>query len=364
MAAAADIFARQGDDRGLRAFYAGKIEDLSRAANIGAQQKIEQSAELRRAMIPVLTRLSDFSGALDQYIEILNRYPEDEGLAREAAQYARANNVVPQLRNYYAKASSDSPKDFRWPVIEARIDTALEDFPAAIAAYSRAAAVRPDRADVLAARLNLEERLLRFDEAAASAEKLYDLSYRNPQWMDRLAQIRARQGRNTDAVAALNKAWIEGRPDAVQGYITGATKLESWGMLAEARRMLEGGLKRVPAGEESRDGELLYAELLARGRDTASAFARLPRLSDAVAGEAAKRIGTVVAAYYSPDEKTKLVAALATQPRRLAIAEAAGLTDLRVRLMYGAMTAAPASDRAKELKPQLIELPEAAVALR
>jgi len=356
VAAAADIFARQGDDRGLRTFYAGKIEELSRAANLGAQQKIEQAAEMRRALIPVLTRLRDFSGALDQYIDILDRYPEDEGLAREAAQYARGNNVVPQLRNYYAKASSDSPKDFRWPAIEARIATALEDFPAAIAAYSRAAAVRPDRTDVLAARLNLEERLLRFDEAAATAEKLYDLSYRNPQWMDRLAQVRARQGRNADAVAALNKAWIESRPDNVQGYVTGATKLVSWGMLPEARRMLEDGLKRVPAGEESRDGELLYAELLARGRDTATAFARMSRLSDTVAGEVAKKVGAVAAAYYSPDEKTKLAAALANQPRRLEIAEAAGLTDLRVSFLYAGMTAAPASNRAKQYKPQLIEI--------
>jgi hypothetical protein len=356
VAAAAGIFARQGDDRGLRTFYADRIEALSRAANISAPQRIEQTAEMRRAMIPVLTRLRDFSGALDQYIDILNRYPEDEGLAREAAQYARTNNVVAQLRAYYAKASSDSPKDFRWPAIEARIATALEDFPAAIEAYSRAAAVRPDRTDVLAARLNLEERLLRFDEAAASAEKLYDLSYRNTQWMDRLAQIRARQGRNTDAVAALNKAWIEARPDNAQGYVTGATKLTSWGMPAEARRMLEDGLKRVPAGEESHDGELLYAELLAKTRDTTTALTRMSRLSDALAGEVAKRVGAVAATYYSPDEKTKFAATLANQPRRLAIAEAAGLTDLRVRFLNAGMMAAPASDRAKQYKPQLIEI--------
>ncbi len=49
--------------------------------------------------------------------------------------------------------------------------------------------MRPDRADLLTARLNLEERLLRFDEAAASAQKLYDLTYRNPRWMEKVAGI-------------------------------------------------------------------------------------------------------------------------------------------------------------------------------
>ena len=58
------------------------------------------------------------------------------------------------------------------------------------------AAVRPDRSDLLIARLNLEERLLRLDEAGATAEKLYDLTFRNPQWMEKLAEVLVAEGRN------------------------------------------------------------------------------------------------------------------------------------------------------------------------
>ena len=88
----------------------------------------------------------------------------------------------------------------------ARIQTALEDFPAAIAEYRRASEVRPDRVDLYTARASLEERLLRFDDAAATYAKLYDLNYHNSQWMEKVAEIRARQGRTDESVEALRRA--------------------------------------------------------------------------------------------------------------------------------------------------------------
>src|SRR3977135_3284431 len=124
-------------------------------------------------------------------------------------------------------------------MVLARLETSFEDYPAAIAAFTRASGVRPDRVDLLSARLNLEERLLHFDEAAATTEKLYELSYRNAQWMEQLAENRAWQGRNADAVAALDKALITGRAASADNYFTAARKLESWGLIAEARRYTE-----------------------------------------------------------------------------------------------------------------------------
>ncbi|MBZ5603051.1 MAG: hypothetical protein LAO79_12155, partial [Acidobacteriia bacterium] len=182
----ADTYARQGDDRGLRTFYDAKIREV---------RDPEQIASMRRALIPVMTRSKDFTGAVDQYIEVLRRYPEDEAVAREAAAYASSNGLGARLRDYFTKAVNDSPKDYRWPMVVARIETQMEDFPAAIDFYTRAASVRPDRTDFLESRLNLEMRLLRFDAAGATAEKLYELSYRNSVWMHKLAEIRARQGR-------------------------------------------------------------------------------------------------------------------------------------------------------------------------
>src|SRR5208282_4600199 len=122
------------------------LESLKKA------QMPEKVAALRRSLIPVLTRLNDFAGAVDQYIEVVNRYPEDEDLIREAALYAQAHNRGQQLIAYYEKTAGDSPKDYRWPMVLARVETQVQEFPAAISAYNRATVIRPDRVDLYTAR--------------------------------------------------------------------------------------------------------------------------------------------------------------------------------------------------------------------
>jgi tetratricopeptide (TPR) repeat protein len=349
VAVMADAYARSGDDRGLRAFYDAKIRDLH-TATISQPQRVVQIAAMRRALIPVLTRAMDYSAAVDEYIEILNRYPEDEPLAREAAAYASANGVAQKLRSYYEKAAADSPSDFRWPMALGRIDAQLEDFPSAIAAYTRAAGVRPDRADLLIARLNLEERLLRFDEAGATAQKLYDLSYRNPQWMEKLAEVRARQGRIADAMEALKKAWIEGRSDNPRQYFAISQKLESWGALAEARRFAEDGMKRVTA--DNRDTLLpeiqKYGGLLTRLRAYESA-------TPEVVATGAAQMAAAVGAYYSPEEKAKFGEWALAHPR-VELVERAGMADLEAKIRFQNLLSRPTGPNARANQDALVEL--------
>ena len=147
---------------------------------------------MRRGLIPVLTRMKDYTAAVDEYVAILNQFPEDEALAGEAARYARKYNVQDRLTAFYMKAGTDSPRDPRWPMVLARVQTALENLPVAIESYTKAFAIRPDRSDLLASRAGLEERLLRFDDAAKSYAKLYDLAYKDPQYMVKVAENRAR----------------------------------------------------------------------------------------------------------------------------------------------------------------------------
>ena len=339
----ADTYARQGDDRGLRAFYDGKIREMA------AAHRTEDAAEMRRALIPVLTRIKDYAGGVDQYIEVINRYPEDDALAREAAIYASKNGIAARLRDYYSKAVSDSPKDFRWPMVLARIDTQLEDYVGAIASYTRAAGVRPDRTDFLIARLTLEERLLRFDEAASTATRLYDLAYHDPRWMERLAEIRARQGRNADSVTALRKAWIEGHAESAALSVRMAQTLESWNMLAEARKYAEDAWKRSPE-----EGGRLYVRLLTRQREADAALAALAKIKDTTSAVA--EIGAAVEKYFSPEEKVKFAASISTQPQKIELAAAAGLLDVQAKWLAAAMIASPDDDAAKEQKQKLIQL--------
>src|SRR5262249_43131764 len=182
LAAVAETYARANDNVGLRDFYQEKIKLFQKATLSGDERK-SRIAALRRGLIPALTVLKDYAGGVDQYIEILNSYPEDAGLAGEAAHYADGYQRKDQLLNFYVKTVAASPRDSRWAVILARIQASNEDFDAAIRTYAQAIKIRPDRTDLLTAKAAMEERLLRFEEAAADYMSLYERTYHDAQWM-------------------------------------------------------------------------------------------------------------------------------------------------------------------------------------
>ena len=280
---------------------------------------------------------------MDQYIEIVNRYADDESLVREAALYAASHGRSQQLTAYYSKTEKDSPKDYRWPMTLARIQTALEDFPAAIAEYQRASEVRPDRVDLYTARASLEERLLRFEDAAATYAKLYDLNYHNSQWMEKVAEIRARQGRNDEAVQALRRALMEGRPQRPEVFFSMAEKLESWGLLAPARDYAEQGVSAAGNDliSDFPSGAQLYARLMTRMRAYDKAYAKV---------ENPAPIGTAVATYFTPEEKQAFATFLRAKlgkitaegvTKLLPAAESAGLADLKAEWQNRLLAASP-----------------------
>jgi predicted Zn-dependent protease len=278
LGAMADTYARQGDERTLRSFYLEKIATLANA-NIPPPERLQRVAALRRALAGVLVRSGDAAGAIDQYMEVLNRYAEDTALLDEIAGLARRTSQQQRVLAYYQKAAAASPKDFRWPLILARIYTSFEDYPSAIAEYGKAVAIRPDRLDLMAARGGLQERLLRFDDAAATFTKAYELSYRNPEWMRRVAEIRARQGRSGDCVAALRAAFIEARGETPDSLFAMAAHLESWRLLPQAREFAARGaaLAGDKLLEAYRAEAEIYVRVLTKLLDFEAALAVAPR---------------------------------------------------------------------------------------
>ncbi len=374
LAAQADTYASARDDKGLRDFYLATITAM-KSAPLPVADRNARIAALRRGLIPALTRLKDFTGAVDQYIEIINRYPEDEGLVSEAARYALEHNLRDRLLADYAKTESDSPRDFRWPMVVARLQTHFEDYSAAIAAYSRATRIRPDRSDLFNARGILEERLMRFDEALATYERLYELSYKNPQWMEKVALVRARKGETEAAVAALRTALVEGRPERRGNFFEVARRLESWNMLPQARTFAERGV--VMAGDKllfyELPGAVLYARIMTRLRQHSAALERLSTLvpdseiadQDRERFQAVQReVGQTVQRYFSPEERLAFVAYLEQQQRAgrnlqrdlLPLAQAAGLADLEARWRYQVMMAAPGTQGAETHYARLVQL--------
>ena len=250
LAATAETYARAGDNAGLRDFYQEKIKFFQKA-KLSTDERKERIAALRRGLIPALTALKDYAGAVDQYIEIINAYPEDAGVTGEAAYYAQRYQRKDQLLGFYAKTVAASPKDSRWAVVLARIQSTQEDFDSAIGTYGKAIQVRPDRTDLLAARAAMEERLMRFDEAAADYASLYERAYHDAQWMEKVAEVRARQNKTEQAIQALKTALIDGRPEGPGKYFAAAERLESWGLMTPAREYAEKGVeagRARPAG--------------------------------------------------------------------------------------------------------------------
>ena len=288
LAAMADTYAQAGDDTGLQQFYLNQIA-LFRNAPLSADTRKAQIATLRRGLIPALTRMSNYSGAVDQYIELINNFPEDDTLVTEASLYALRYQRQQQLIDFYAKTVAQSPRDYRWSMVLARTQTNLENFPAAIDTYAKSIAIRPDRADLYTARAGLEERLMRFDEAAADYERIYELAYKDPQWMQRVASVRARQGKAKEVIAALQAALVDGRPENAGNYFEVARQLESWGMLDQARSFAEQGVNKAGAdllaSAEHHAGARIYVRVMTRLRQHEQVYATLQKAladSDAI----------------------------------------------------------------------------------
>jgi tetratricopeptide (TPR) repeat protein len=283
----ADSYARAGDDAGLKRFYLEKLTAIRNASSTMApDERKQKTVLLRRGLIPALTRMKDYAGAVEQYIAILSAYPEDANAAQEASLYALRYSRQQQLVAFASGTVKASPRDSRVAILLAQIETVFEDYPAAIDAYAHAISIRADRADLYAARADLEERLQRLDDACKEYERLYVLSYRNPDWMVKVAAVRARQGRKEDAVQALQRAWTEGHPATANDYFRVAAQLEKWTMLEESLRFAELGVKAEgdalladaePGNRNGDDpeGAVIYTRLLTRMRRQEKALAVL-----------------------------------------------------------------------------------------
>jgi cellulose synthase operon protein C len=280
LAIVADSYARANDDADLRDFYLAKLAAL-KSAKLSTAERRDQAALLRRGLILALTRMKDHAGAVDQQIALISAFPEDSGVIQDAALYALRYGRQQQLLDFLNQAIADSPRDSRFAIALGSVDTLFEDYPGAIDAYGKAIAIRKDRNDIYIARADLEERLQRFDDACADYDKLYFLSYKDPQWMVRAAEARARQGKNAEAVQALQTAWVDGRPAEAANYFRVAEQLDQWSLLDAASGFAEQGVKQAGddllAAGANHHGAAIYARILARQRHSGEAMKTLEK---------------------------------------------------------------------------------------
>ena len=324
LAALGTTYVLAGDDAGYEQFVLTTIKALQ-GSPLPAEDKTVRVAELRRGLIPTLTRRKEFAQGVEQYIEVLNRYPEDAGLATEAAGYAVRHGRAEQLVGFYRKTIQDAPRDYRWPIVLARVETRAEDFPAAISDYAMAMKDRPDRADVVEARAVLEKRILRFEDAIQTYSKLYELSYRNPEWMREIAELHARLGQADEAVKALRTAVIGQHMETAAMLFQIADRLDQWGLVQQAAGYAVDGAKL-----DLSEGMAIYVRVMARARRMDVLIANfqkdVPFLMPAA---------KVIAVEYSPEEKAALEAKISGAMEWADFAREAEMAPLEAKILRG-----------------------------
>jgi hypothetical protein len=360
LGAMADTYLQAKDDGGFRVYEVATIQRI-RGSSLAPSERVARIAAIRRSLIPALDRLKDNAGAVDQYIEVIDSYPDDEALTKEAAAYAVAHGQSARLVDFYRKTVTAAPLDYRWPIVLGRVETVTEDYPAAIADYARAIQDRPDRADVLQAKARLEERLMRFDDAIQSYNRLYELTYRDPQWMTKVAELRARTGHTAEAVAALKTAIVGTRTETAHADFQIASQLEGWHDLSDAVTFADQGASLAgTALFKSSTNATTYARIMARARRMEAVLSRLganPGIDEQVSRVAGEIIGET----YTPEEKLKLEQAVDAQATRvgtatrnralLPLVQSAGLLDLESRWRVETMFA-----QSRQVDPALVAL--------
>ena len=278
-------FSLAHDSAGLRDFYMRTL-DAVRATPMAATDKRDKIALVRQGLIPALTDLKNYWGAMEQHAALISAFPEDAGILQAATSYARRYGMEPALVAFLKKAVADSPRDSRFAIDLGRVDVQFEDYAGALEAYSKAIAIRSDRPDLYIARADIEEHQQAYDAVCSDYERLYLLTYKDTQWMEKEALARARQGRPELAVKALETAWLEGHTPTAADYFQIAEQFEKWDMLAQSESFASQGIKLAGddllAEPDYFDGVSLYARVAARERKAAETLALLTQRLQAV----------------------------------------------------------------------------------
>ncbi len=167
-------------------------ELIARAEARQDRNRFGISLALETAYNALLSRyeaIGDWDSVLQHYQLLINNNPEDEEILERAVAYARRHAMTERLTEYYRKASADSPRNYRWNLVLARIYEYGDDFKSAGEEYARALQNEPQKLDLRIAYADCLLQQGRRDEVIVELEKAVKISGQAEEYLHRLAEV-------------------------------------------------------------------------------------------------------------------------------------------------------------------------------
>jgi tetratricopeptide (TPR) repeat protein len=201
----AAIYVRTGNREALRRSFRSTLEAVKGQEDLDMKELRMQVASLRKQMIEAFTQLRDYDAAIEQYIEIINRDPDDEEKLDQALAYAKRYGGTQKLLGYYQQTAQQAYKNYRWNVVLARIYETKGDLAEAVRNYRAAIDNQPEMPELYDALASAHVRAGNYDAALAALGKAGELSNDDPQYVRHTIEILEKAGRHREAEDARRK---------------------------------------------------------------------------------------------------------------------------------------------------------------
>jgi tetratricopeptide (TPR) repeat protein len=223
----AKVYVRSGNQEGLRTTFRATIDAIKKQ-DTDPRDIRAQVAQLRQQMIGAFTRLKDYSSAIEQHIEIINRDPDEEAYVDAAIDYVRRYGGGDTLLKYYQRTSQEAFKNYRWNVVLARIYEAQGDTTSAVQQYHAAIDNQPEMIELYDSLADIHTRAKDYDAALRALRKAEELSNDEPAQIRRTIVVLEKAGRRSEAEVERRKLpQEEVKPLSVRDQFAEAAQLRS-----------------------------------------------------------------------------------------------------------------------------------------
>jgi tetratricopeptide (TPR) repeat protein len=223
----AGIYVKTGNREALKSSFRATL-DAIKGQDTDIVEIRQQVAGLRQQMIEAFTELKDYDAGIEQYIEIINRDPDNEEKLDRALAYARRYGGAETLLSYYRRLSEQAYKNYRWNVVLARIFEAKGDLASAARNYRTAIDNQPEMIELYDALAGVYTRAKDYDAALEALGKATELSNDDPQYVRRTIEVLLKAGRRAEAETARRKLPAEeNKKETLEDQFARAASLRS-----------------------------------------------------------------------------------------------------------------------------------------